>query len=64
MAKTIKEMASEYAVNKRHIMPRAIAYCDGANAVLEEIVKFADSTWGSRSLNTISLKKKIETLKG
>ena len=37
---------------------------DGANAVLEEIVKFADSTWGSKSLNTISLKKKIKELKG
>lgn len=36
----------------------------GANYVLEEIEKFADYTWGVKSLNTISLKKKIKELKG
>lgn len=36
----------------------------GANYVLDEIEKFADCTWGVKSLNTISLKKKIKELKG
>lgn len=67
MAKTIKEMAYNHFVaymNNDEYEEMQDTYIAGANAALNEIVKFADSTWGSKSLNSISLKKKIEALKG
>lgn len=59
---TIKEMAdNEYPTYYDVWMHNA--YIEGANAVLDEIEKFAVSTWGN-SLTFISLKKKIKELKG
>ena len=74
MAKTIKEMAESSMPSKYcwssdgettlYTREQMVEFFEAsANAVLEEIVKFADSTWGAKSLNTISLKKKIEELK-
>lgn len=74
MTKTIKEMSDErfpesYGRDSEGFYSDAnqdmrYAYNEGANAVLEEIAKFADSTWTPTSLNTISLKKRIKELKG
>ena len=65
---TIKEKANEYAKDYlfRPLPQRApnIHFEAGANYVLEEIEKFADCTWGVKSLNTMSLKKMIKKLKG
>ena len=71
MATTIREMAIQYAPpptdkdwNKMQEQLKKLSNFEaGANAVLEEIEKFANATWGARSLNTISLVKKIKELK-
>lgn len=67
--KSIKEKAKEVfpehcnfytnSCNER----KRIGFEAGANYVLDEIEKFAASTWGN-SLTFISLKKKIKELKG
>ena len=62
---TIKEMADEaYKAITGQLVVCNECYQQGASAALEEIEKFADYTWGAKSLNTISLKKKIKELKG
>lgn len=62
---TIKEMADEaYKTITGQLVVCNECYQQGANAVLDEIEKFADCTWGVKSLNTMSLKKMIKKLKG
>jgi len=79
MRKTVKEMAEEtyqspcplcflgddiaFGKAEEAIKEKRKAYMVGANAVLDEIEKFAAATWGG-SLTLISLKKKIKELKG